>query len=516
MKRRAFVLRALAILDVAALQAACKSSSQTTSWARSTTSAALTSDVRTPEEFGAVGDGVVDDTTAIQTALDHAASDGGRVIGGRKTYRITSLIIRNGVREFDFSQSVLKSSGKTAGTLTTGGVLNLDGSNYLHGRAVRNLFFRATIDVSDGDPIAVFADQAFDCTFSDCRIYGFADHPVKNHYAFVFAAPSARNVISRNIVKLVPTPRQRGFGVAFYGTPAMEYGGFFNGTIVSPKAPCNQNVIELNHVYNGSYGVCIEYSSNNTISRNVMQNQNHRSIYLAGSEYNTVSENQCLDYLSSAVVLGYGSRHNRVFRNECITAKMGGEAAMNINTGSSDNLIDDNHIDSATNFGVYIGGDSSRNVVHANTIFHSYLAGVTVENDFVKPRPAHAIFTRPNYAPPPPPNDRWSRVGAFDNVITNNTFGAGHFGRKIACISVNQLNGPGATRTSGTIISGNRVIDGTNIAYGVYLYADDETRHTGTRIFSNSFSPGIANGAFNRMGVSSIDRMTHHADRTKR
>lgn len=47
----------------------------------------------TPEEFGAVGDGVVDDTAALQAAVDAAAESDGRVVlGSARTYRITRSI----------------------------------------------------------------------------------------------------------------------------------------------------------------------------------------------------------------------------------------------------------------------------------------------------------------------------------------------------------------------------------------------------------------------------------------
>ena len=62
----------------------------------------------TPEMYGAVGDGVTDDTAAIQTAVDN----NNRVrLADNKTYRITkSIVLRNGVEFFGGVNTVLKNT----------------------------------------------------------------------------------------------------------------------------------------------------------------------------------------------------------------------------------------------------------------------------------------------------------------------------------------------------------------------------------------------------------------------
>jgi len=292
---------------------------------------------------------------------------------------------------------------------------------------------------------------------------------------------------------LYDTPTQRGFGIALYGIPgtALDYGGFFAGTLSPSRAqfPATQNVITGNHVEDGSYAVSIQYSEHNSVVGNVFRNQKRRSIYLAAAAFaNTISGNVCIDYGSSGVVLGYNSYDNVVNGNRFETTDISGEAAVNINTGSSNNLISGNSIVSATNYGVYLGCDVSNNVVSSNNISNYYLAGVCVENDFVTPRPANAIYSRPNYVPPPSPYTEWSQKNSTGNVIQGNTFGAGYSGRGTASIAVAQLDGNNTTETIGTIISDNVVNSGDNITYNMHMYANTSTRLTDTTITGNNFN----------------------------
>jgi len=45
----------------------------------------------TPEQFGAVGDGLTDDTATIQAAFDAAAKSGGTVRFQKHTYKVTPI-----------------------------------------------------------------------------------------------------------------------------------------------------------------------------------------------------------------------------------------------------------------------------------------------------------------------------------------------------------------------------------------------------------------------------------------
>lgn len=69
------------------------------------------------KDFGAVGDGVTDDTTAIQSALDSIGTSGGIVVVPAGTYLISdSLQVRKNNTTFDIGNATIK--GPVAGTLT--------------------------------------------------------------------------------------------------------------------------------------------------------------------------------------------------------------------------------------------------------------------------------------------------------------------------------------------------------------------------------------------------------------
>lgn len=99
------------------------------------TAAARFGDTVNVSDFGAVGDGVTDDTAAIQAAIDSVESTGGKVQFPQKTFKITSTLhIRESNIHVDFNHANLLVEAGFSGTevlrlgFKSGGTYIVDGS----------------------------------------------------------------------------------------------------------------------------------------------------------------------------------------------------------------------------------------------------------------------------------------------------------------------------------------------------------------------------------------------------
>ena len=459
------------------------------------------------KDFGATGDGVTDDTAAIQAAIDYAEANAKVIYFPTGTFSVSTLSITNGIRGISCDGIIKGQGSAAAATIVIGSV----------GSGISNAVFNLRMDQSAGDLVAVKAYDIVGCTFNQCQIYGFVNSASTNHYAFWCIGPCLRNTFNNNHITLYDTPTQRGFGIALYGPDGgTEYGGFFTGALVPSATPANENIISNNTIINGSYAVSLQYAEECIVDGNYFRNQNHRGIYIAvASLRNVISNNQIVDFLSSAVLLGYNSWHNVVSGNYCYSSGVyvSGEAAININTGSSYNLIAGNAIESPTNYGIYMGADMMSNVVQGNYISNHYLAAIGLDNDFIAVRPANSSYSRPNYGAPPSPYTAWSYVNSSDNVIKNNTIGIGYAGRNTAAIEVSQINGPNTTQVIRTIIASNDVISADNIGYNLWFYADTDGRFFGTNVTNNNFNSGNSEASYNASGATTwADRIRYYAD----
>lgn len=433
----------------------------------------------------AVGDGVTDDTTALQAILNYAAAEKRAVYcpGGR-TYLVSSIRIKNGTVAF-LCDGVLKGKGTAVN-----GVLQLDGPRLFGGTAVTHCTISANIDMSGGDREAIKADACKNCAFVSNRIYGFTNHATLNHYGILLWFDSNHNKIQNNTIIGYENPTQRGLLIDLIGESA-NFGGFFdNGNITPPTIPCVDNVITGNTLLYGSYAVNLLAAEYTTVSNNYCLKQNHRSIYVAQSSNNNIIDaNELIGFLSSGVLLGYGAYKNVVTANIMKQIDgyntIGGEAAVNINTGAYDNLVANNRIESFTNYGVYMAVNSIGNVVDGNTVSRHYVAGIALENDWIRPLPTDAKYSRPNYgAPTSLGGSAWGSKDSERNVIQNNTIGACYTGRTMCAIYVSQL---GALKTNNNIIQNNIVTDAASYAYHLYMFEETSGKLIDNTLKNNSF-----------------------------
>ena len=166
---------------------------------------------------------------------------------------------------------------------------------------------------------------------------------------------------------------------------------------------------------------------------------------------------------------------------------MGGEAGVNIQTGSTFNTVRGNKIVSSANYGVYVGPDCVGTEVLSNSITGSFVAHICVENDWLPARPANNSFSRPNYEAPPA-GETWSHVTLADVVIKGNIFGAGAATRNIASVFVAQIDGPGATSLTGVSIVENEQVSSTNVGTNLAIYRMTDAKATGWIVRRNNWN----------------------------
>ncbi|TMV44709.1 hypothetical protein FE783_31625 [Paenibacillus mesophilus] len=431
-----------------------------------------------------VGDGVTDDTAAFQAILNYAATNKCSVFcPGGKTYLVSSIRIKNGTVALR-CEGVIKGKGTAVN-----GVVQLDGPRLFGGTAVENCTISVNIDMSGGDREAIKADACKNCSFISNRIYGFTNHATLNHYGILLWFDSNYNKIQNNHIVGYENPTQRGLLIDLIGESA-NFGGFFdNGNIVPPTIPCVGNIITGNTLLYGSYAVNLLAAEYTIVSNNYCMKQNHRSIYVAQASNNSViTSNELLGFLSSGVLLGYGAYKNVVTSNLMKQIDgyntIGGEAAVNINTGAYENLIASNRIESFTNYGVYMAVNSIGNVVDGNTISRHYIAAIALENDWIRPLPADAKYSRPNYGAPIV-GTAWGSKDSENNVIQNNTISACYTGRAMCAIYIAQL-GPTLT-TSNNVIQNNVVTNAASYAYHLYVFEETSGKLANNTLKNNSF-----------------------------
>ena len=461
--------------------------------------------------FGPTGDGVTDDTTELQAAADYAASTGIGLTGHQgDTYLFSTLLIKNGVSEIDLSMSTLLPDGTTVpANITTEAAVVLQGA-LTGGTAVDSAKISLTIDMQNGDRTAILGDGCTTCQFIKNTIYGFTNSATDNHRGIRLQEGASYNLISENYITGFDAPTQRGLMIELWAslTGLTDFGGFFSGTISRQPTPAMGNIISNNVIKQGSYSVNLQGAEKTVVDGNVFYKNNHRSVILQNSSWNNIiSNNQCLEFTSSGILCGYGSSNNLVtgnlLKNEGALGAGSGQGAIICNTGGANNLITGNYIDAGVLYSVYIGPDSSFNVVKGNHCKNFYSAGVQVDSDWIAARPTYSLFSLPSYVTPDsifPGATSWTYNDLEGTVIQDNVFYHGYTGRSTAAISLAQIQNTlvGATTTvmKNTTIKGNSVTSMDQITYGLFIYQDVASSQQEVRVSGNTWNPDAVFGSF--------------------
>lgn len=410
-------------------------------------------DYVTPEMFGAVGDGIADDTSALQDAIDYASTNKCGVYLSKK-YKVTTIIIKNGVTSFNCDGTLIGSGGDVA-------VIAFEGYTYGE-NAVEDCNVNANIDMSAGNTYGIRGMGIKRCTIHDCNIFGITDSSTFSRIAISLEKDANYNsILNNNIIGYEnPNKTPAHIGIRIMGDSA-EWGGFYTDNIVDPILPAKHNVVENNHIIFGETAIDILGAEYCNIQNNNCLKQSTRSIYVANATHHcTISNNIIIGFAASAVLLGYCCYKNIIANNVIKQISeyngYGGEAAINIFCGCEDNEIVGNLIESFTNYGVYLAINSIGNIVNGNSIKGYYLAAIALESDWIRPLPANDfIYSRPNYGEPAE-GEHWASKDTEKNVIINNTIYDGYEGRDTCAIYVSQLGT--VAKTIYNIVKNNNIV----------------------------------------------------------
>lgn len=362
-----------------------------------------------PKDFGAKADGKTDDTFACNAAATQAQIAGGELVFSPGTYLISGyIIIKNGVRRVSGNGGIIRCSNSTT---TDSGVL-------LAGRAsgqlenVKNCRVEGLqIDCSFVRSVnthAIYGQNVSDCEIVGNRIINLA----KGAGILLRSFNAGEDGLSHNIIRAndifgekVDRPGFTGISVDAELDRAVSGGGNateywrLNHTYVPARFPTLQNLIELNNIVGGYYGIALSAGLKNVIRNNILTHNVRNISVQNGSKENLIENNDCTDSLSSAIHLAYGTSENRIAKNRIITNRAVGEGLLQAYVGSINNLFVANTIQAVSparpKYHIYAGVHADKNRFLNNQLKGSCArAYIAIESGFnpASTDPVHRNF----------------------------------------------------------------------------------------------------------------------------
>ncbi|HGH4596371.1 TPA: hypothetical protein ACJIWN_002164 [Enterobacter cloacae] len=362
----------------------------------------------TPEQFDAVGDGVANDTIAVNNCMT-AAKNAGCSVRGKigSTYGVGVVVHPLGLKRVYDLQLKCIIPGTDA----------VYRSEFVNGHTdvtINGVSININSNASKGIIVHGFSDSLI----TKCRVFGFSG--LIDSYGIRIGTPdltlvSRNNKIIDNYI-LMPTDPEGGTGtyglngIALMGNASSPYGGFeVAGSAIWPSViTILDTEISDNYVYGGTHNITGAGIFRANIHHNNLQSPSHRNVNLSGNCQRTmVLHNFLLEAGSSGVNMAWGNRWNLIqgnfIQSNSSAAQTTDDAALQVHKGGDNVTFSDNIILGDWKYGVYIGPATQGIKVHNNQILAGSLANIAIESDWAgMTLPALAIYSErrdPNAIP---------------------------------------------------------------------------------------------------------------------
>jgi hypothetical protein len=408
-------------------------------------------------EHGAIGDGITDDTLAVQSASD--ACNGTYLYVPVKTFLVDEVRIKPGCRGIISNGGTLKgNSPSTEGIITTHGA-------YYGGGDIEDVTISGlNLDLNNIAKRGIFGSSLKNSVIEFNHIYNFPDggNGIELHYG------STYNYITGNRI-IMPVDNPYGTysslrGIYLRAEAFNDWANYGPSGVQYMAITTHHNRVAHNYIHGGTHGVNLYATDHNTVEDNHLENNSHRSVNMSPAcRFNKIKGNLIEDFGSSAVNLNFGSSHNVISSNTATsyTAVNGDNAALQAQIYSHNNLFVGNLMEGNFLYGFLGGPGASYNTVEGNQFIHdgtaAFKVGVAFETDWVSSVPDGAPYTKTR-------NGFHSYHDIVSPVIRNNTIIGAECG-----VYLSQVDSDGSNYCiKNPIVEGNKYIGTLNHELFIY------------------------------------------------